>query len=76
MQLTLFSKSETTVLKEGFTLEEVFEAYFSCRSNKRNTINIAEDKIKDGNQIPTINNVAKTVFAKPTKLLTRILNPN
>ena len=39
MQLTLFSKSETTVLKEGFTLEEVFEAYFSCRSNKRNTIN-------------------------------------
>ncbi len=39
MQLTLFSKSETTVLKEGFTLEKVFEAYFSCRSNKRNTIN-------------------------------------
>lgn len=39
MQVTLFSKSESTVLKEGFTLEEVFEAYFSCRSNKRNTIN-------------------------------------
>ena len=39
MQLSLFSTSETTELKEGFTLEEVFEAYFSCRSNKRNTIN-------------------------------------
>jgi RNA-directed DNA polymerase len=39
MQITLFSKSETAFLKEVFTLEEVFEAYFSCRSNKRNTIN-------------------------------------
>jgi RNA-directed DNA polymerase len=39
MQLTLFSKSETAFLKKGFTLVEVFEAYFSCRSNKRNTIN-------------------------------------
>ena len=39
MQLSLFSTLETTDLKEGFTLEEVFEAYFSCRSNKRNTIN-------------------------------------
>jgi len=39
MQLSLFSSTETTVLKEGFSLEAVFEAYFSCRSNKRNTIN-------------------------------------
>ena len=39
MQLSLFSTSETTHLKEGFSLEAVFEAYFSCRSNKRNTIN-------------------------------------
>lgn len=39
MQLSLFCISETIDLKEGFTLEEVFDAYFSCRSNKRNTIN-------------------------------------
>jgi hypothetical protein len=39
MQLSLFSSSETTDLKEGFSLEAIFEAYFSCRSNKRNTIN-------------------------------------
>ena len=39
MQPSLFSNSEITDLKEGFSLEEVFEAYFSCRSNKRNTIN-------------------------------------
>ena len=39
MQLTLFSTAQTTGLNEGFSLEEVFEAYFSCRSNKRNTIN-------------------------------------
>ena len=34
MQLTLF-KSQTTI---DFT-EELFEAYFDCRRNKRNTIN-------------------------------------
>jgi len=39
MQLSLFSTSETTDLKEGFSLEAIFEAYFYCRSNKRNTIN-------------------------------------
>ena len=39
MQLSLFSTSETTELKDGFSLEAIFEAYFSCRSNKRNTIN-------------------------------------
>ena len=39
MQLSLFSNSSTTGLKKGFTLEAIFEAYFSCRSNKRNTIN-------------------------------------
>jgi RNA-directed DNA polymerase len=39
MQLSLFSTSETTELKEGFSLEAIFEAYFFCRSNKRNTIN-------------------------------------
>jgi RNA-directed DNA polymerase len=39
MQLSLFSTSETTELKEDFSLEAIFEAYFSCRSNKRNTIN-------------------------------------
>ena len=39
MQLSLFCISETIDLKQGFTLEEVFDAYFSCRSNKRNTIN-------------------------------------
>ncbi len=39
MQLSLFSNLETTELKEGFSLEAIFEAYFSCRSNKRNTIN-------------------------------------
>jgi len=37
--ITLFSKSETTDFKDGVSLEEVFEAYFSCRNNKRNTIN-------------------------------------
>lgn len=39
MQLSLFSTLETTDLKEGFSLKAIFEAYFSCRSNKRNTIN-------------------------------------
>lgn len=39
MQLSLFSNLETTELKDGFSLEAIFEAYFSCRSNKRNTIN-------------------------------------
>ena len=39
MQLSLFSTSETTDLKEGFSLEAVFKAYYSCRNNKRNTIN-------------------------------------
>lgn len=39
MQLSLFSISETINLKEDFSLEEIFEAYFSCRRNKRETIN-------------------------------------
>jgi RNA-directed DNA polymerase len=39
MQLSLFSNVENTKLNEGFTLEAVFESYFSCRKNKRNTIN-------------------------------------
>lgn len=39
MQLSLFSNSDNTKLKEGFSLEAVFKAYFSCRNNKRNTIN-------------------------------------
>jgi RNA-directed DNA polymerase len=39
MQLSLFSNSETTDLKQGFSLEAVFKAYYSCRNNKRNTIN-------------------------------------
>ena len=51
MQLSLFSSSETTDLKEGFSLDAIFEAYFSCRSNKRNTINalafeLALDKVR------------------------------
>ena len=39
MQLSLFSNAENKNLPEGFSLEAVFAAYFSCRSNKRNTIN-------------------------------------
>lgn len=39
MQLSLFYSSVSTGLKQGFSLEAIFEAYFSCRSNKRNTIN-------------------------------------
>jgi len=39
MQLSLFSNSDNTKLTEGFSLESVFAAYFSCRNNKRNTIN-------------------------------------
>ena len=39
MQLSLFSDSDCGEIKEGFTLEAVFEAYFDCRKNKRNTIN-------------------------------------
>ena len=51
MQLSLFSTSETTELKDGFSLEAIFDAYFSCRSNKRNTINalafeLALDKVR------------------------------
>jgi hypothetical protein len=39
MQLSLFSNSDNRKLTEGFSLESVFAAYFSCRNNKRNTIN-------------------------------------
>jgi hypothetical protein len=46
MQLLLFSSSETTDIKECFSLEAIFEAYFSCRSNKRNTINALAFELK------------------------------
>lgn len=39
MQLSIFPTSKKADLNQGFSLEAVFEAYFSCRSNKRNTIN-------------------------------------
>ena len=39
IQLSLYSTFETTDLKVGFTLEEDFDAYFYCHSNKRNAIN-------------------------------------
>ena len=39
IQLSLYSSVETTDLKVGFTLEEDFDAYFYCHSNKRNAIN-------------------------------------
>jgi len=47
-----------------------------CAATIKNPIKRAENKINEGNQIPTISKVAKTVFEKPTKLLTSMLNPN
>lgn len=38
MQLDLFSISENNS-KQNIKLEELFEAYYNCRKNKRNTIN-------------------------------------
>ena len=37
MQFDLFNAPKTEISKTK--LEELFDAYFACRSNKRNTIN-------------------------------------
>lgn len=38
MQLDLFSISENNS-RQNIKLDELFEAYYNCRKNKRNTIN-------------------------------------
>jgi RNA-directed DNA polymerase len=77
MQLSLFPNTETTDLKEGFTLEAVFEAYFSCRSNKRNTINALAFELDYENNLIQLWNELNDGSYKPGKSIAFIVNkPN
>ena len=56
MQFDLFNAPKTEISK--IKLEELFDAYFACRSNKRNTINaIAFEVDYENNLVQLCNDI-------------------
>jgi RNA-directed DNA polymerase len=74
MQLSLFSNSETTNLKQGFALEVIFKAYFSCRNNKRNTINALDFELDYENNLIQLWNELNDGSYQPGKSIAFIVH--
>ena len=71
MQLTLFTNIENI---PKITIEEIFEAYFQCRHNKRNTINALAFEVDYESNLVTLLEEINNGSYKSGKSITFIVN--